>query len=125
MQQSLQARFQAQFDFSKTYVLAVSGGVDSVVMLDMMVRVGGLKLIIAHFDHQIRGDESTRDAQFVRQLAETYGVPYQLGFGGLGETASEDQARRARYRFLRVVAQEVGGVMMYFDQCCCLINNRF
>ena len=111
MQQSLQAQFQAQFDFSKTYVLAVSGGVDSVVMLDMMVRVGGLKLVIAHFDHQIRGDESTRDAQFVRQLTEKYGVPYQLGFGGLGETASEDQARQARYQFLRAVAQEVGGVI--------------
>ena len=69
MQQTLQHQFQAQFDFTKTYLLAVSGGLDSVVMLDMMARIGGLKLVIAHFDHQIRGAEAARDAQFVRELA--------------------------------------------------------
>lgn len=111
MRQSLKHRFQAQFDFSQTYVLAVSGGVDSVVMLDMMARIGGLKLVIAHFDHQIRGEESARDAQFVRQLAERYGLKYYMEFGELGEAASEDQARRARYRFLRSVAKEVDGVI--------------
>lgn len=111
MHYSLQRQFQAQFDFSQTYVLAVSGGVDSVVMLDMMARIGGLKLVIAHFDHQIRGEESARDAQLVRQLAKKYGLKYYMEFGELGPGASEDRARRARYRFLRTVAAEVGGVI--------------
>lgn len=111
MQHRLQQQFQVQFDFSQTYVVAVSGGLDSVVLLDMMARIGGLKIIIAHFDHQIRGAESARDAQFVRQLAEKYGLKYQMAFGDLGAAASEDQARQARYQFLRTVAAEVGGVI--------------
>ena len=111
MQQTLQHQFQAQFDFAKTYLLAVSGGLDSVVMLDMMARIGGLKLVIAHFDHQIRGAESARDAQFVRELAEKYDIKYHMAFGELGATASEDQARQARYRFLRTVAHEIGGTI--------------
>lgn len=105
----MQQQFQAQLDFSQTYVLAVSGGVDSVVMLDMLARIGGLKLIIAHFDHQIRGADSAADAQFVRQLARQYGLPYQLGIGDLSGTASEEQARKARYAFLWQVTEEVNG----------------
>ncbi len=111
MQNKLQTAFQAQFDFAKTYVLAVSGGVDSVVMLDMMARIGGLKLLIAHFEHGIRGEESRRDAEFVRSLAEKYGLRYVIEFGELGAAASEDQARQARYRFLRSVATELDAVV--------------
>ncbi|MDR0887278.1 MAG: tRNA lysidine(34) synthetase TilS, partial [Candidatus Nomurabacteria bacterium] len=52
-------------------VLAVSGGVDSVVMLDLAVRqmiFGERKIIVAHFDHGIR-DASSETAEFVRELA--------------------------------------------------------
>lgn len=102
-------QFQSQFESGETYVLAVSGGVDSVVMLDMMSQIEGLKLVIAHFDHQIRGWESARDADFVRQLAQAYRVSYYLGFGGLGRMASEEVAREARYQFLRSIAKQVRG----------------
>lgn len=111
MHNSLQIQFQAQFDLAKTYVVAVSGGLDSVVLLDMMARIGGLKIIVAHFDHQIRGEESARDAQFVRNLAKEYGFDYQIAFGNLGATASEEKARHARYQFLRTVAQETHGTL--------------
>ena len=109
--QHKQQTFSDQFESSKTYVLAVSGGVDSVVMLDMIARINGLRLIIAHFDHQIRGLESTRDADFVRSLAKQYNLDYRIGFGKLGAHASEDQARQSRYRFLRSVARDVDGVV--------------
>lgn len=108
--QSWQA-FQQQFDSTKTYVLAVSGGVDSVVMLDMMCQIPDLKLVVAHFDHGIRGDSSQRDAEFVKQLAEHYNLPYEIGWGLLSKQASEDQARQARYRFLRSVAEKNNGVI--------------
>lgn len=114
MQQTFEEFFQtftAQFDKNRVYVLAVSGGVDSVVMLDLMAQIDGLKLVVAHFDHQIRGQTSTRDADFVRQLASCYGLKYHLGLGGLGQQASEDQARQARYNFLRSVAESINGII--------------
>ena len=91
------------------YVLAVSGGVDSVVLLDKVMKCDLINLlpsdevVVAHFDHGIR-EESSDDAKFVQKLAKKYGVDYILGKAKLGAKASEDDARRARYEFLRSVA---------------------
>lgn len=94
------------------YVVAVSGGVDSVVLLDMLAR-GELKtdddeLIVAHFDHGIRA-ESAADAKFVRGLAEHYGLPFETKREELGAGASEELARERRYAFLRDVAKRHDG----------------
>lgn len=90
------------------YIVAVSGGVDSVVMLDMLANTGEHDLVIAHFDHGIRA-ESGNDARFVAALAERYDLPFELGKGKLGSSASEEQARIARYSFLRTVADRYDG----------------
>ncbi|MBC7764487.1 tRNA lysidine(34) synthetase TilS [Microbacteriaceae bacterium] len=82
----------------KKYVLAVSGGVDSVVLLDMLSR-SNHHLVVAHVDHGIR-DDSTADARFVEALAKQYKVPFVTKRFELGEDASEDEARQARYSFL-------------------------
>lgn len=95
------------------YVLAVSGGVDSVVLLDMAVRhtLQGLtlqdssKLVVAHFDHGIRAD-SDADARFVWELAKRHGLPFEVRREELGVRASEATARQARYEFLRFVAKK-------------------
>lgn len=96
------------------YIIAVSGGVDSVVLLDMIAN--GLlpnykpstinrQLIVAHFDHGIR-DDSADDAKFVRELATKYGLAYVSQREELGAGASEEKARNLRYAFLRRVARE-------------------
>jgi tRNA(Ile)-lysidine synthetase-like protein len=87
------------------YVVAVSGGVDSVVLLDMMTKVPGHELIVAHFDHGIRED-SARDAAFVATLAHKYGLVYAGKREELGEAASEALARDRRYLFLRELAEQ-------------------
>lgn len=87
------------------YVLAVSGGVDSVVLLDMLVKKGDNELIVAHFDHGIR-DDSKSDAIFVAELAEKYGLPFETKREELGPNASEEKARDRRYEFLRAVAKK-------------------
>lgn len=84
------------------YVLAVSGGVDSVVLLDMLSKRPGLKLTVAHFDHGMR-DDSAVDRRFVQKLAKLYWLPFVYDEGHLGVSASEAEARQARYDFLHRV----------------------
>lgn len=88
------------------YVVAVSGGVDSVVLLDLLKRQAGLDLVVAHFNHGIRGRQSDADARFVADLAADAGLKFELGRGNLGPNASEAAARRARYAFLRRVRKK-------------------
>lgn len=82
------------------YVSAVSGGVDSVVLLDILSKQKDVELIVAHFDHGIR-DGSKDDAAFVEQLAGQYGKPFERGTARLGPHTSEEKARNARYDFLQ------------------------
>ncbi|MDO4781003.1 MAG: tRNA lysidine(34) synthetase TilS [Candidatus Saccharibacteria bacterium] len=89
------------------YVVAVSGGVDSVALLDMLVRAGQHSLMVAHFDHGIRA-ESADDARFVEGLAVQYGLPFVSEQAELGADASEALARQRRYDFLFRVATEHG-----------------
>jgi tRNA(Ile)-lysidine synthase len=96
----------------QNYVVGVSGGVDSMVLLDALVSnqlsqltnhklpTTNSQLIIAHFDHGIRED-SAEDEVFVRGVAKQHGLPYETMRVELGKDASEEQARTARYKFLR------------------------
>lgn len=86
------------------YVAAVSGGVDSVVLLDMLIK-GGHEVIVAHVEHGIR-DDSADDARFVQALAAKYGCRYEQTALHLGPDASEQQARQGRYAFLFAVAKQ-------------------
>jgi tRNA(Ile)-lysidine synthase len=92
-------------------ILAVSGGVDSVVMLDKLARgraVDSTGAVVAHFNHGIRAD-SDLDEQLVRRLSGEYGLEFVSCRELLGEGASEELARERRYHFLRKVARERGG----------------
>jgi len=91
------------------YLLAVSGGIDSVVLLDKMIKEGR-EVIVAHFDHGIR-DDSAADARFVEVLSKKYGVPFVTRREELGKGASEDHARKRRYAFLLDEAKKRGAVV--------------
>lgn len=94
------------------YVVAVSGGVDSVVLLDMIlknkltnIQIRPDEIMVAHFDHGIRMN-SAQDAELVKNLSAGYGISFELGRGELGKNASENQARQARYEFLNSVKEK-------------------
>jgi tRNA(Ile)-lysidine synthetase-like protein len=89
------------------YVVAVSGGVDSVVLLDLLRGRPGVELVVAHFEHGIRAD-SDEDRKLVEEVAENYGLPFVFRRGNLGVGASEERARHARYKFLREVMATKG-----------------
>ncbi len=96
-------------DSKQPWIVAVSGGVDSVVLLHQLVQQHpATAIIVAHVDHGIRA-ASASDAAFVAQLAAEYGCQFRLCRLHLGSQASEQQAREGRYRFLRQLAQETGG----------------
>lgn len=82
------------------YVVAVSGGVDSMSLLHALQTMPGVELVVAHFDHGIRND-SPQDAALVASVAKKLGLTYEMEQGKLGPDASEAEARKARYTFLR------------------------
>ncbi|HVV66945.1 MAG TPA: tRNA lysidine(34) synthetase TilS [Candidatus Saccharimonadales bacterium] len=87
------------------YIVAVSGGVDSVSLLHALQRRPGLELVVAHYDHGIR-DNSEKDRIFVADLARQYELSFVYEEGALGPRASEAKAREARYNFLQRTQQE-------------------
>jgi tRNA(Ile)-lysidine synthase len=91
-------------------VVAVSGGPDSVAMLDLLVRtrdVHRLDLIVAHLDHGIHPD-SGRVAEQVSALAQSYGCDIEVGRLRLGRSAGETLARIERYAWLEAVRNRRG-----------------
>jgi tRNA(Ile)-lysidine synthetase-like protein len=84
------------------YVIAVSGGVDSMSLLDILASRPQIGLIVAHFNHGIRED-SDKDEELVRRRADELNLPFEVGYGSLGPKASEAAARKARYDFLHSV----------------------
>ena len=89
------------------YIVAVSGGVDSIVLLDQLHRQADLELVVAHFDHGIRAD-SDLDRQFVQGVANQQGLTFVYEAAKLGPQASEATARTARYAFLERMRQVHG-----------------
>lgn len=87
-------------------ILAVSGGIDSVVMLHQMR--SDPDVVVAHFDHGIRSN-SAEDCAFVEGLAKQYKLPFCSERAELGAECSEEHARAARYAFLRRLADELHG----------------
>src|SRR5213596_2608014 len=86
-------------------LVAVSGGVDSVALLDLLSDTAselGLSLVVAHVDHGIL-PAGRPVGRTVRQLAEKYGLPFEFTELNLGPDTTETEARRARYAWLRDV----------------------
>ncbi len=95
-------------------VCAVSGGIDSVVMLHLIAGMKdelGLKIIAAHLNHNLRGRESLRDFNFAKNLSSRLGVKFvgaTLGKGVLSGSSLQDAARVKRYTFLFKTAAKHG-----------------
>ncbi|GAB3635805.1 tRNA lysidine(34) synthetase TilS [Hymenobacter arcticus] len=91
-----------------TVLVAVSGGLDSVVLLDVLHRLGA-KLAVAHGHFGLRGEEADADELFVRKLAKQYEVPYFAEFFQTKAFAEREgistqmAARLLRYRWFEQV----------------------
>lgn len=102
---------EALFHHHDGLLLAVSGGVDSVVLAELCHR-SGFRFAIAHANFQLRGEESERDEAFVTQLAQRYRVPFFTrrfdteAYATQHRQSVQEAARDLRYQWFRELLQE-------------------
>jgi len=88
-------------------VVGVSGGVDSVALAHLLIRLG-YKVVIAHLNHGLRGKESDADEALVKKLTSRWKVPCvtrKIEGQKLGKGDLENRLRTIRYGFLEKVRQ--------------------
>jgi tRNA(Ile)-lysidine synthetase-like protein len=99
-----------------TVVVGVSGGADSLALLDVLRQLRAeyrMIVHVAHFNHLLRGANSDADAEFVAQIAREWRMPATIEAGDVALIAEErrmsieEAARYARYAFLARVAHQV------------------
>jgi tRNA(Ile)-lysidine synthase len=103
--------FQTRRIQSGRFLLAVSGGIDSVVLCELS-RQAKLQFEIAHCNFGLRGEESERDEQFVRSLADKYGVNIRVkkfdtaAFAEENKLSIQEAARELRYSWFELLRKE-------------------
>lgn len=100
------------FEEGENVLIGVSGGHDSVVLLHVLKEIAKYKkykLHIAHVNHGVRGEEADEDEEYVRKLAEVYGLPFYVKKADMNRYAkernlsSEEAGREIRYSFFREI----------------------
>lgn len=93
----------------KTYLLAVSGGVDSMVLADLFM-VSGFNFQIAHINYHLRNEDSNLDQKVVSDFCERYKIPFHLyevsEKDRKPENSIQNWARELRYQFFRKIQKE-------------------
>jgi tRNA(Ile)-lysidine synthase len=95
-------------------VTAVSGGPDSICLLDCLNALSHefrITLVVAHFDHGLRPHEDPAETSFVRGFAESLNLPFVANASPpeiSPKGSEEEQARTARYEFLEDVRRQTG-----------------
>jgi tRNA(Ile)-lysidine synthetase, N-terminal domain len=100
------------FTINDTLLLAVSGGIDSVVLCELC-KQAGYRFEIAHCNFKLRGEESERDAAFVRELATGYEAPFHIkefdtkAYAAAQKLSIQEAARVLRYSWFRELSKLV------------------
>ncbi|WP_312766420.1 tRNA lysidine(34) synthetase TilS [Epilithonimonas sp.] len=93
----------------KTYLLAVSGGVDSMVLADLF-QLSGFNFHIAHINYHLRNEDSNLDQKLVSDFCDKYQIPFHLydvsEVDKKPENSIQNWARELRYRFFREIQQK-------------------
>ena len=107
--------FPQYIDPSDAIVIGVSGWVDSMVLLDLILKSHPKKsLVVVHFDHMLRWEDSDRDREFVRNFCQKNNLIFEFDRVDIGEIhrisggSLEAIARAERYGFLEKVRERYG-----------------
>ena len=111
---ALRERLTASHPVTGSYLVAVSGGRDSMVLLEWLVEAGFKNLTVLHFNHHLRGEESDKDAKLVENRAAALDLTFEYGEGKVSDFASanklsiETAARKMRYHWMAEEASRLG-----------------
>ncbi len=125
-----------QWPRDRAYLVAVSGGLDSMVIWHLLHSSGYSDLMLVHIDHGLRGEASTGDQEFVRQEAEKTQTACEIRCVDVRSHASaqglslETAARELRYRAIAEVARATGRQQVFLahhadDQVETILMNLF
>jgi tRNA(Ile)-lysidine synthase len=100
----ISSRLSRDFPLSGRYLIGVSGGRDSVMLLHWLVNLGYENLVVCHLNHQLRGRSSDADARFVQKLVERYNQKFvgqapRLPSPRIGKRSARPTTRLADLRF--------------------------
>jgi tRNA(Ile)-lysidine synthase len=98
------------FPKERAYLVGVSGGVDSRVLLQILLDAGFTNLVICHLDHRLRGGDSERENRLIRRLATRLKLPLvqEQVQGWPPKLSLETAARQARQQFFARAAKQFG-----------------
>ena len=105
------------------HLVGVSGGADSVALL-LILKDLGYRVEAAHCNFRLRGDESDRDEDFVRNLCSEHDIPLHVihfdtkEYAALHQVSIEMAARDLRYGYFRQLCQDIGA------QTVCIAHHR-
>lgn len=108
---------QSLISFGDSLICAVSGGADSVCMLDILVSLKdefSLTLYVAHLNHNLRGPEAKNDELFVQKISKKYALPFYAKSVNIKELSKklkvscEEAGRIARYNFFDELKEKLG-----------------
>src|SRR5262245_28360843 len=108
---STDTRVTRDFPPDGRYLIGVSGGRDSVVLLHWLISLGYKDLIVCHLNHRLRGPSSDTDARFVEKLAKQHNLDFDVAGANIRALAKkqkmsiETAAREARYAFFAKTAR--------------------
>lgn len=100
-------------DTNELYLVALSGGADSVALLILLDEMG-YNVHAVHCNFHLRGDESDRDEQFCQSLCSARNVPFHrvhfdtLAYAELHHLSVETAARSLRYRYFEQLRADLG-----------------
>jgi tRNA(Ile)-lysidine synthase len=121
---------------SESALIGVSGGRDSIALLDLLVNDGWKNLVVCHLNHQLRGKESDEDERFVRRAARRLGLKFEgasanvLRLAGKRKLSIETAAREARRAFFLKAASKLRSRHLFLahhadDQAETVLMNLF
>ena len=108
----------SKFLFSITaqpWVIACSGGADSMMALLLIYALfpkSRSRLTVAHFNHQLRGEDSKNDAIFIERIAYQLGIGFELGSGETATKCDEGTLRDERQTFYRKIINQKGAMVL-------------